>query len=408
MELKFAENLGTRKYWDAGWKYVDVSLYELAELVENGRNRKAHFLREHYRSDASIIEFSNREFYGGQLVVRTDRQRLAASGFETGVFWHDIRGAVPPGSRSAYNPDEIAAIVGLIRTWTPVLQRNLKTTVGIVTPFRRQMEGIETAILHSGLPKDVTDRIKVGTAHRFQGDECDIMVFSPVVAEGMSPRLVRWVSRTDQLLNVSITRARAALHVVGDLTAVRTNGGRLGDLAAHILDFQPDQAASETLEERRIASLLTAAGLHYRSQVKLGRYRIDFEVISPFGNRWAVEIDGAQHYEGGAIDLDESRDLFLRENGYRVARILNKDVRDSPDRVRSYLQRLYRNGQQIKHVFFTLKNSMKGRRWKRVLEIDKIQESLRVFAAERDWDQFHTCVDSGWYAVSDTSGNFSI
>jgi NTP pyrophosphatase (non-canonical NTP hydrolase) len=26
---------------------------------------------------------------------------------------------------------------------------------------------------------------------------------------------------------------------------------------------------------------------------------------------------------------------------------------------------------------------------KQVLEIDKIQKSLRVFAAERDWDQFH-------------------
>lgn len=341
MELKLADGFGTRKYWDTGWRYADVSLYELAAMVENGRNRKAHFLREHYRSDASIIEFSNRVFYNGQLVVRTDRQRLAASGFETGVFWHDIRGSVPPGSRSAYNPDEIAEIVGLIRTWTPVLQRNPKTTVGIVTPFRRQMEGIETAILHADLPKEVTDRVKVGTAHRFQGDECDIIIFSPVVAEGMPPRLVRWVSRTDQLLNVAITRARAALHVVGDLTAARVHGGRLGDLAAHIVDFQPSHAEPETPEERRIASLLTAVGLHYRSQVKLGRYRIDFEVVSPFGNRWAVEIDGAQHYEGGAIDLDESRDLFLRENGYRVVRISNKDVRDSPDRVRSHLQRLY-------------------------------------------------------------------
>ena len=87
---------------------------------------------------------------------------------------------------------------------------------------------------------------KVGTAHRFQGDECDIMVFSPVIAEGLPQRLLRWVARTDQLLNVSITRARAALHIVGDLIVAREAGGALADFAAHVSDRQPDAQQMET------------------------------------------------------------------------------------------------------------------------------------------------------------------
>lgn len=171
-----------------------------------------------------------------------------------------------------------------IRLWLPLLQHNPKTTIGVVTPFRRQMEAIETAVLRSSVPKDFSNRIKIGTAHRFQGDECDIMVFSPVIAEGMSPRLIRRVSTSNQLLNVAITRARAALHVVGDLTAARAHGGTLGDLALHVTNFQPSQTvAPETPEERQVASLLTIAGLYHRSQVNVGSYRIDFEVISPFG-----------------------------------------------------------------------------------------------------------------------------
>ena len=167
------------------------------------------------------------------------------------------------------------------------------------------------------------------------------MVFSPVVAEGLPQRLLRWAARTEQLLNVSITRARAALHIVGDLAAARDAGGVLADFAAHVSDHQPDAHQMETSEERAVGEMLEAVGLYYRPQVRVGRYRLDFEVISPFGTRWALENDGLQHREGDGMDRDEARDTYLRNVGYRVARISNRDVRDEPARVRSFLGRLY-------------------------------------------------------------------
>lgn len=340
-ELKIRDEHGIRGHWNDGWTYTNHSLYELAELVADRQGVKPYVLNEHYRSDASIIGFSNRAFYGGQLVVRTKPEKLARTGFETGVFWHDHRGLVPPGTRSASNPSEGDAIIELIRSWAPRLQANPGVTVGVVTPFRRQMELLESAVLRSNIPPDVAARIRVGTAHRFQGDECDIMVFSPVVAEGLPQRLLRWVARTDQLLNVSITRARAALHIVGDLAAARNAGGVLADFAAHVSDRQPDAQQMETSEERAVGEMLEAVGLYYRPQVRMGRYRLDFEVVSPFGTRWALEIDGLQHREGDGMDRDEARDAYLRDAGYRVARISNRDVRGDPARVRGFLERLY-------------------------------------------------------------------
>jgi len=341
VEMNIRDDVGTREFWTKGWSYVDRSLYELAELVENGQDRRAYFLDEHYRSDGDVIEFSNRAFYGGRLVVRTNRDNLLRTGFEPGIFWHDLRGSVPPGARSACNPDESAAIVKLIESWAARLRANRHVTIGIVTPFRRQMEVLETAILESEILADAHERIRIGTAHRFQGDECDVLVFSTVIASGMPQRLISWVARTDQLLNVSITRARAALHIVGDLAAAKGAGGRLAELAFHVTDVTSDEHVPETEEERQVALVLGSLGLHYRPQVRIGKYRVDFEVISPFGTRWVIEIDGAQHLAADSLDRDAARDSFLTDAGYHVLRISNRSVRTESESVRAILERLY-------------------------------------------------------------------
>ncbi len=59
------------------------------------------------------------------------------------------------------------------------------------------------------------DLIVVGTAHTFQGNERDVMVFSPVLAPGLKEGSLDWLHRTDNLLNVSVSRARNMLIVVG-------------------------------------------------------------------------------------------------------------------------------------------------------------------------------------------------
>jgi hypothetical protein len=223
----------------ATWSYSERSIYALAERRVIERGGEPLFLAEHYRSHPDIIAFSNRAFYQGRLIVRTAlerlRQRLECE--PLGLHWHDIHGSVPRSPRSAVNELEVRAVLDLLNEWsqTGFLLRD-NVDFGIVTPFRLQMDRLAEAVRTRSWWDQVKRRLTVGTAHRFQGDERDVMIFSTVVAQGMQPRLVRWVADDDQLLNVAITRARAALHVVGDLRACTASGGFLSDFASTITD----------------------------------------------------------------------------------------------------------------------------------------------------------------------------
>lgn len=199
--------------------YVSHSLYDLGERSV-GFHPGAIMLDEHYRSDPRIITFSNEEFYGGQLKTKTDLTRL---GFQKdylnqrgGAIWLNVKGEYQrPPNGSAINTAELQTIQMIV----PQILNSLdlegykNASIGIVTPFRAQ----ETKI-HEWISQTYpgNSRIKSGTAHQFQGDECDIIVFSPVLTTGIQEGTLNWLEETYNLLNVAITRARVSLLVVGD------------------------------------------------------------------------------------------------------------------------------------------------------------------------------------------------
>ncbi len=82
--------------------------------------------------------------------------------------------------------------------------------MGIVTLFRAQTEMITEKL---NTFQDVFEtNITIGTAHRFQGDEKDIIVFSPAVSEGVKPGTLHWIQTTNQLLNVAVTQSTKFVH----------------------------------------------------------------------------------------------------------------------------------------------------------------------------------------------------
>src|SRR4029079_4706155 len=67
-------------------------------------------------------------------------------------------------------------------------------------------------------------RFVVDTVHGFQGDERDVIFFSPVVSLGVGESTLRFLKRHANLFTVSITRARSELIVVGDRQAALDSG----------------------------------------------------------------------------------------------------------------------------------------------------------------------------------------
>jgi len=199
------------------YSYANLSLYDIAERSV-GSSPGVVLLREHFRSDTRIIDFSNQQFYDGKLIIRTDlRERFRPSFLDQcgGVFWIDTQGEdIRRVDSSWTNLSEVACI----QTLLPRLVENLnqhdlgKLSLGIVTPFRAQEKILDKWLEDSGLSGKCT----VGTAHKFQGDEKDVMIFSTVLAQDMGEGTLHWLEKNWNLLNVAVTRARVSLVVVGD------------------------------------------------------------------------------------------------------------------------------------------------------------------------------------------------
>ena len=65
---------------------------------------------------------------------------------------------------------------------------------------------------------------------------------------------------------------------------------------------------------------LSLSGSHFRRQVRLGRYIVDF---ASHKARIVIEIDGGQHADNAA---DVVRTQFLETQGYQVLRFWNNEV----------------------------------------------------------------------------------
>jgi very-short-patch-repair endonuclease len=72
---------------------------------------------------------------------------------------------------------------------------------------------------------------------------------------------------------------------------------------------------------------------HFRRQVRLGRYIVDFACHQL---RVVIEIDGGQHAE--QIIRDAKRTAFLKSEGYRVLRFWNNEVLTNIDGVLELIQ----------------------------------------------------------------------
>jgi len=73
---------------------------------------------------------------------------------------------------------------------------------------------------------------------------------------------------------------------------------------------------------------LTVPESHFRRQVRLGHYIVDFVCHA---SRIAIEVDGVQHAD--QIERDTRRSRFLGAHGYRVLRFWNNEVLTNIDGV---------------------------------------------------------------------------
>ena len=193
----------------------------------------------------------------------------------------------------------------------------------------------------------------VDTVHKFQGDERDLMIFSPVISTGTNSGAISFLKNTGNLFNVAITRARAVLVMVGDLSYCSKCGVSYME---HFIDYAykcNDQKYTDANEdkmkklnreypsvsnvdqvsdwEKILYSALFDVGVKTIPQYSIDKYKLDLALIHG-ENRLDIEVDGEMYHKAWNGELcyrDQLRNQRLFEMGWDVKRFWVYQVRDN-------------------------------------------------------------------------------
>ena len=340
------------------WAYSSNSLFDMARSYANSEDIVD--LRDHHRSHADIINFSNRHFYEGRLRIATPYDRLKSPAGhkqgEPGIRWVDVRGhTIRPDTGSAVNRREAEAVVTVLTRL--LLEQGYRGSIGVVSPFRGQANLIrELCVRDDTLQRALDDAAFLSdTVHRFQGDERDLIIFSPVISEGTPGQSLNFLKNNRNLFNVAITRARAMLLVVGDRTVTRHCGVEYLEKFAQYVeqlseesdaisaagqqaDYGPEYPDSVDRSkvsdwEVRLYEALYRAGIPSIPQYSIEQYLLDLAVIDG-DRRLDIEVDGERYHRNWTGELcrrDQIRNQRLYELGWDVMRFWVYEVRDEMD-----------------------------------------------------------------------------
>ncbi|ODV91135.1 hypothetical protein CANCADRAFT_12256, partial [Tortispora caseinolytica NRRL Y-17796] len=205
----------------------------LFSRIMNQNPSAVNMLSIQYRMHPAISVFPSRMFYEGNL---SDGPDMVNS---TTVPWHnttifgpyiffDVKGQeiVSKRTMSVYNPTETAFITDLYDKLTRRYSNiNFTGKIGIVTPYKQQLIELKNAFTRL-YGKMVLQAIDFNTIDGFQGQEKAIVILSCVRSRGQKPSDSQSIGFLSDLrrMNVSLTRARSSLWIVGDAEHLGNSG----------------------------------------------------------------------------------------------------------------------------------------------------------------------------------------
>ncbi len=339
-----------------GWSYSHTSLFDLCRGYCRPENLIT--LKDHHRSHSQIISFSNKHFYQENLRVATRHESLRTiNDKKPAVRWVNVEGeAVRHPSGGSYNTKEIGKILSFLKDL--IFNKEYKGSIGVTTPFREQANQIRNRISEDKeLSKKILKRDFIcDTVHKFQGDERDLMIFSPVISNNTPKSSLGFLSSNGNLFNVAITRARGALVVIGDFEkCLKSKVSYIEEFAKYTSELKyesdldqdrstnsldlgpkyPNVAKAEKVSEweKILYRELYKVGVKTVPQFNVDQFRLDLAYFKN-GKKLNIEIDGEKYHKNWNGELclrDRIRNLRLMELGWDVKRFWVYEIRDNLD-----------------------------------------------------------------------------
>lgn len=295
------------------------------------------FLSEHFRCHPDIIGFCNELLYAGLLEPRRPAKASKLFDQQPAFQWNEVADSNDsPAGSSRQNTAEAKAIAQWIvqnyATYFEIYHHqeanpNKKIAedqlIGVVTPFSAQARTIEQEIRSAAaaatgslnLPENLANKITVGTAHRLQGAERPIVLFSATY--GQNSAQAGFIDANHELINVAVSRAKDLFMVFA--AANRWNNGPVFQKMANFatkLDLLEPCVEPELVTEQEFVEESVGEEAVQEPQVLAQRMETVLEpedslTATALLNRWK---------DGGYLRADDSQ---------LNARTMNERLRDA-------------------------------------------------------------------------------
>ena len=201
----------------------------LMQYIVEQKPQAVSLLRVQYRMCDAIMQFPNREFYGGLLQSAPEVKYRGILDWDTAIEWIDSADALPADSAAGESASGLSRVnVSEAQLTLDTLQRYFekigkerlleeRVDVGIISPYKGQVGLLRRLLRQDRYWKPFRSLITVNTVDGFQGQERDVIVISLVRSNDQGDiGFLRDLRR----MNVAITRARMKLIILGDKSTI--------------------------------------------------------------------------------------------------------------------------------------------------------------------------------------------
>eukprot|EP01132_Coremiostelium_polycephalum_P006660 gene6660-8239_t len=202
---------------EANKKGLSISLFERLKNL----GVVPHLLNVQYRSHPKLMEFPSKYFYDSQLLNGVnENDRPIPLGFEwpnpnIPMALININGKELVMNQSYYNLEEVNEVVSIVKILLDNNKNIKPNDIGIITPYLSQCSKIIESLKNKSIHK-----ISVSTCDAFQGREKEIIIFSGVRSNENNH--IGFLN-DKRRLNVSMTRGRSGLVVIGNFDTLKSN-----------------------------------------------------------------------------------------------------------------------------------------------------------------------------------------
>jgi hypothetical protein len=354
---------------------TDSSLLDLARNEANAllTESNSNTLREHFRSLPMLAEFTSSEFYQDNPKDEGLRVMTSTPGRQKLIAFKNIEvsGSRLSGSNKS-NPEEVTRVKGLIvdilagkkdgdlKELGDIEEIKGLPSVGVVSFISDQIAALEEECMKTFSIEEMKKvDLMIGTPEKFQGNERDVIIFTPSVDETCN-RSVGFMEEAKRF-NVATSRARLfTFFVHGKMPnnmermqrMIRSMEGTKpsnGDQSKLPRGWRTDSSQLRSQIEKELFEQLmdyrsrwNSKGLHIFTKVKTCGLIADFVIYSENDDRaLLIEIDGknAAVLKNEDNDRQTERLLTFRRAGWDV-------------QYYDYLKR-YKNGKDVVFAEFS-------------------------------------------------------